>query len=153
MALEDHQGRALIVQECWVEGGNVEGDVRVRLGQVQRLADQLPVAHEVHVGAVAYRLGGLGTRFAIPLHSIVGCEQTGPELRGAVAEKLSVSRRTIERAIQRGELPAVAVCTGTQRTSYRVSTRDLERFLAERRTVPPKRGRPPKVTEEENAAG
>lgn len=44
-----------------------------------------------------------------------------------VAERLRVTRRTVERKIKRGELPALQL--GGKRTSLRVDARELEEWL------------------------
>lgn len=44
-----------------------------------------------------------------------------------VAERLRVTRRTVERKIKRGELPALEL--GGKRTALRVDARELEEWL------------------------
>ena len=62
----------------------------------------------------------------------------------AIAERLHISRRQVLRHIRSGALPAVTIGEGSERATYRVSADSLERFLRDRATCPPRRGRPPK---------
>jgi excisionase family DNA binding protein len=60
------------------------------------------------------------------MHTVEETYYTLPE----VAEKLKVSRRTVYRWVQAGELPAYKL--GGE---FRITERDLEQFLEERRTT------------------
>ena len=57
-----------------------------------------------------------------------------------VAERLKVSRRTINRLAASGALPVIRIAA--QSGAVRVAESDLRRFLEERRTRPP--NEPPK---------
>ncbi len=53
-----------------------------------------------------------------------------------VAERLKVSRRTVYRWIERGELPAYKLGPDRPGVEWRIGEEDLIKFLEERRTQP-----------------